>query len=668
MKSLFTILLFVVFVQNSFSQNIDSLINILDSTDEVEDVLVVIISYYENVSPQNTIDFSDTLLLLSQKSGNVKNQAFAFSKLGKGNFYLGNYVIAFDFWKQSLKIYEEIDDKSGIAEQYNNIGAYFYSISDFENSLQNYLQSLEIRHEIKDTSGIAYCLNNIGNIYYARNQRDLSLKTYLDALEYAKLTTDKKILSIVFNNIGAEYAFLENYDEALDFHFKAVELKKELNNEMSLAVTYMSIGSIYKAMKDYVKARNYYDIALDIFKTKNSKYYQAKILNQIAGLFNAQIMYDSAMSYLYSSLDISLEINSISLLEDNYWGLSEIYDSLNNSTKSLEFLQKYQAVHDTLFNEQSDKRIKDLQIKYETEKKEQENILLTNQIEIDKLQSERRRNLMYFFIAISVFLLTLSLVVFNRFTVKHKLSKLLTEKNIKLLESETNLKEAIDTKDKFFSIIAHDLKSPLSSLTLVSEMLNENLEEFTLKKMNYYINSIRQTSSGLFDLVENLLSWARSQSGKISINIQQINIIEIVNKLVGLLTINADKKNISIVNSIDKDTFVKADINLLTLILRNLLVNAIKFTNDGGKVTLSSFEKEKKVVISVKDSGIGMTKEDQEKLFRIDIDTKNIGNSAKKGTGLGLILCKEFIEKQNGEIWLESELGKGTSFYISLSS
>jgi signal transduction histidine kinase len=377
-------------------------------------------------------------------------------------------------------------------------------------------------------------------------------------------------------------------------------------------------------------------------------------------------LYDSALFYLNSSLEISLEINSLSLMEHNYQGLFSIYDTLGHSQKSLEYLKLYLAVHDTLFDSQSDKRIKDLQIKYETEKKEQENILLTNQIEIDKLQSERRRNLMYFFIAISIFLLTLAVVIFNRFTVKHKLSNLLTEKNTKLLESETNLKEAIDTKDKFFSIIAHDLKSPLSSLTLVSEMLNENLEDFTPEKMNYYINSISQTSSGLFDLVENLLSWARSQSGKITINIQKINIYEITSKLVGLLNVNADKKNILIENLIEKDTFVSADINLLTLILRNLLVNAIKFTNEGGKVTLSLIENKENVVISVKDTGIGMNKEDQEKLFRIDIDTKNIGNSAEKGTGLGLILCKEFIEKQNGKIWLESELGKGTTFSISL--
>ena len=654
------------FELNLFSQNIDSLLERLSSTDSAENVLLEIISYYENVSPQNTIDFSDTLLILANTSQNVKNQAFAISKLGKGNFYLGNYTQAFDFWKKALEKYTQIDDKTGIGEQYNNIGSYYYSIGDYENSLQNYLLSLEIRRELNDTLGIAKNLNNIGNVYYAKGQRNLSLETYLEALKYAEQSIDKNILSIVLNNIGAEYAYLEEFKRALAYHFQAVKLKKELKNDISLAITYMSIGSIYKHMQEYEMAYNYYDTTLIIFKSKNSKYYQAKVLNQIAGLFKAQKNIDSTLFYLNSSLIIAQEVNSLSLMAANYLGLSEIHDSLRNHQKSLNYLKLYLIAHDSLFNAQSDKRIKNLQIKYETEKKEQENHLLTNQIEIETLKSSKRRNLMYFFIAISVFLLTLAIVIFNRFTIKQKLSKLLTEKNTKLIESETNLKEAIYTKDKFFSIIAHDLKSPLSSLTLVSEMLNDNFDGFTPEKMNYYINSISQTSSGLFDLVENLLSWARSQSGKIEINIKKTNISEIIDKLVSLLKVNADKKNIFIENNVKNDTFALADINLLTLVLRNLFVNAIKFTNEGGKVVLSAQNIKNELFISVKDTGIGINSEDKDRLFRIDIDTKNIGNSAEKGTGLGLILCKEFVEKQGGKIWVESEIDKGSKFIFTL--
>ena len=659
--------MFVLFFSsNLFSQNIDSLLNVLKTTEQKQKVLVEIISYYENISPQKTIDFCDTLLLLANKSENTQNQAFALEKLGKGNFYLGNYVLAYDSWKKSLEKYIQIDDKAGIGKLYNNIGAYYYSIGDYENSLQNYLQSLKIRKELNDNIGIAKNLNNIGNIYYAQNQRDLSFETYLEALEYAKLSSDKKILSIVLNNIGAEYAFQQEYQKALDFHFQAVELKKELKSEISLAVTFMSIGSIYKPLEEYEKAREYYDLAFSIFKSKKSKYYQAKVLNQIAGLYKAQNNYDSTLFYLKSSLEISQNINSLVMLEANYLGLSAIYDSLRNFKKSSEYLKLYLSIHDSLFNSQSDRRIKDLQIKYETDKKEQENLILTKQIEIETLKGDRRQNMMFFFIAISLFLMILAIVIYSMFSVKQKLSKLLTEKNTKLLESETNLKEAVATKDKFFSIIAHDLRSPLSSLTLVSEMLNENSESFSSEKMKRYINSITQTSSGLFDLVENLLSWARSQSGKIGFNAQKVSAYEIVDKLVSLLTINANKKNIVIENLILKDIYIKADINLLTLILRNLLVNAVKFTNEGGKIIVASQNIENNIVISVQDNGIGMSKEDQEKLFRIDIDTKDIGNSAEKGTGLGLILCKEFIEKQNGKIWLESELGEGTTFFISL--
>lgn len=662
-KILLSILIFLsVFLVKS--QNIDSLVKILDNSDNTEEILVEIISYYENISPQNTVKYADTLLLIAKNDENI---AYAFSKLGKGNFYLGNYTIAFENWQKSLEKYTEIGSETGIAEQYNSIGAYYYSLGDYENGLKNYLQALEIRKKINDTLGIAYCLNNIGNVYYAKNQRDLSLKTYLEALEYAKLSSDKKISSIVLNNVGAEYAYLEDFEKALDYHFRAAELKKELKSDMSLAVTYMSIGSIYNEMEDFKNAREYYDIAYKTFIIKNSKYYQGKVLNQIAGTFRDQIIYDSALKYLNLSLEISEEINSMPLLEDNYWGFSVIYDSIGNSDKSLEFLKKYQAIHDTLFNEKSDKRIKDLQIKYETEKKEQENLILTNQIEIETLKSERRRNLMYFFVLISIMLLATALLIFNRFNVKQKLSKLLAEKNAKLLESEQNLLTEINTKDKFFSIIAHDLKSPLSSLTLVSEMLEDNLNDFTIEQLKYYINSISITTSGLFNLVENLLNWARSQAGRVVVSIQDVNVKEIVDRLLELFSLNASKKNIKMQNLLNEDDFAKADINLLTLILRNLIANALKFTDDGGEIIITSVKSDKNIIIKVQDSGIGICKEDQEKLFRIDVDTKEIGNSAEKGTGLGLILCKEFIEKMNGKIWVESEIGKGTIFNVQLT-
>ncbi len=666
MKRFLSIILILFLTEFGFSQNIDSLKNILDFNGLDENTLVEIIKYYEKISPQNTIAYSDTLLTLSNRSENVENQAFALSKLGKGNFYLGNYSDAFMYWKQSLEKYHEIGQKAGIGEQYNNIGAYYYSIGDYENAMQNYLSSLNIRKEINDTAGIAYALNNIGNIYYAKNQRDLSLQTYLEALKYAELSSDKKILSIVLNNVGSEYAFLEQYDTALQYQFRAVEIKKELNNKMSLAVTYMSIGSIYKYSKDYQNARKFYDMANAVFVQNNSKYYVAKSLNQIAGLFMAQQKFDSALVFLKNSLNISLEINSLSLIENNYFGLSSIFDTLGNSQKALDYLKLYLDVHDSIYDAQSDKRIKDLQIKYETEKKEQENILLKNQIEIDTLQSQRRKNLMYFFIAVSLFLLILALVVFNRYTVKQKLSKLLSEQNTKLLESEANLRDAIYTKDKFFSIIAHDLKSPLSALTLVSEMLNDNLGTINQQKLTHYINSISQTSSGLFDLVNNLLSWARSQSGNITINLQKINVADIVDKLIDLLKTNIEKKNIIIKNNVSDSVFVSADINYLTLVLRNLLINAIKFTDSNGEIIIGVQRIDNETVISVQDSGIGMSKNDQEKLFRIDIDTKSIGNSTEKGTGLGLILCKEFVEKMDGEIWLESELNKGTTFFVKL--
>ena len=222
------------------------------------------------------------------------------------------------------------------------------------------------------------------------------------------------------------------------------------------------------------------------------------------------------------------------------------------------------------------------------------------------------------------------------------------------------------TKDKFFSIIAHDLRSPLSSLSLVTEVLDQNLEELDKEKTLYLISSISKAANNLLELVENLLNWARTQTGKITFEPEDVNISQIIKQNISLLKLNADKKEIRITNNIATNIFVLADINLITTVIRNLLSNAIKFTDQKGSIKIDISEIENYYKISISDTGIGISEDNLKKLFRIDIDTRQIGDSAEKGTGLGLILCKEFIEKNKGTINVESEIGIGTTFSFTV--
>lgn len=238
--------------------------------------------------------------------------------------------------------------------------------------------------------------------------------------------------------------------------------------------------------------------------------------------------------------------------------------------------------------------------------------------------------------------------------------------HLKMQQQKRNLKELNATKDKFFSIIAHDLRSPLNQLLGLSEILQKEIESERINDVIMLANLINDSAKSGRLLLENLLEWSRSQTGSININPEVLDLLKITNEVVMLYENNAKQKNIIIKLKIKKSKTAFADGNMLKTILRNLLSNSIKFTNAGGKINLEVNSANGMVIYSVSDNGIGIGDDDIDKLFRIDVNPKTIGRSKEKGTGLGLILCKEFVEMNAGKIWVESEFGKGSTFKFSL--
>lgn len=243
----------------------------------------------------------------------------------------------------------------------------------------------------------------------------------------------------------------------------------------------------------------------------------------------------------------------------------------------------------------------------------------------------------------------------------------LEEFNQLLLKSQKKLKETNKTKDKFFNIIAHDLKGPFTSFITITDILTKDPESLSEEKKNHFLQSLNGSALTLESLLENLLQWARAQSGTLEVKTRCVKLDDMVRQIIKLQEMNAQSNKIEILNRMEENIQVKADPNLLHTVLRNLMSNAVKFTGQGGKVILSSQSISKKFIeISIQDTGIGIAEEDLHKLFRIDVSTKTIGESTKKGTGFGLILVKEFVEKQGGTIDVSSQLGIGSVFKFTL--
>jgi len=247
-----------------------------------------------------------------------------------------------------------------------------------------------------------------------------------------------------------------------------------------------------------------------------------------------------------------------------------------------------------------------------------------------------------------------------RYAMEHKKAQL------QLKESETELRKSNATKDKFFSIIAHDLRSPFTALLSLSDILLKHYNDLDDDTKKEYIGMIKDSSENTFKLIENLLQWSRIQRGTIEINPTSFNICDLVNRTTGLLKQSADNKNIEISSCLNQEIQAFADVNMIDTVIRNLIMNAIKFTQPGGKIGIDGYLSGSKLYLSVSDTGVGMNQKTIEKLFKVEENKSTAGTAGELGTGLGLILCKEFITINKGDIFVESEPGKGSKFTVVL--
>ena len=240
--------------------------------------------------------------------------------------------------------------------------------------------------------------------------------------------------------------------------------------------------------------------------------------------------------------------------------------------------------------------------------------------------------------------------------------------HLKLRHTQQRLRESNASKDKFFSIIAHDLRSPFTALVGMSQYLAKGIDHIDPETAKEFLEGMHKSSKNAFNLLENLLEWSRIQTGRLPMNPQMVDVGEILEDNLSLLQVNIESKDISIENHLNESEEVWADENAVHTVLRNLLSNAIKFTPKGGTISIYSQGLKDKVAITVKDTGVGMDQEPLDKLFRIDHRNTTRGTDKEKGSGLGLILCKEFVERNHGSLSVESKKGAGSMFSFILPS
>ena len=586
---------------------------------------------------------------------------------------LGDYKNSIKYLMLSLEIVKNLDNKDVLASVYNSLGNIYSEISSYEEALDYYLRALDIFKEINQRDGISMVYNNLGIIYQNLNETDKALEYYQKTLQMDIESDYKKGQATALNNIGTVYDNKGDREKALDYYNQALELNKELEIADGIATALNNIGLICLDLGNYEKAYTNLMESIEISKELNDIYSLSNNYNNLANLFLCQKKYSQTQNYLELASELAKKINAKEFMLESYDLYTKLYTEQNNYKKALEYYKLYSDMNDSVVTAQNSRRLAEVKVKFDTDYIESENKILKKDNEIHLLELDRQKNIMKYWIAFSILILVLAILSFNQFRLKKKTNNLLKNKNDqlrdankKLIDSELNLKELNATKDKFFSIIAHDLKNPFQSLLGFSEILYDRRDQLKREEIFEYSRLIYESSQSLYSLLGNLLQWAKTQLGNTKLSPKNINIYESLNDILDLFNLTALNKNINIINLIEKDTYAFVDKHVASSVFSNLISNAIKFTNQGGEIKISCKESNNRLTISVLDNGNGISEENVNKLFRIDQNYSTKGTENESGTGLGLILCKELITQSNGEIYVESTLGKGSNFQFVL--
>jgi len=258
--------------------------------------------------------------------------------------------------------------------------------------------------------------------------------------------------------------------------------------------------------------------------------------------------------------------------------------------------------------------------------------------------------------------LIISVMMFLGMTMIRKYFKSILKVRDEIYIDQQELEKMNNSKDRLFAIISHDLKNPFNTILNFSHLLLRNYKQPIPEKAYDFIKRIHKSARGGYTLLENLLQWSRFQTGTIDLKLCKLNLNLLVEQNILYLEENVNAKHISIINELDKHLLIVADENMICTVIRNLLSNAIKFTPMDGKITISKQIRENDVVLNIADTGVGMTPEEVQKLFKLETNASKPGTDNEQGSGLGLVICREFIRQNNGKIWVESEEGKGSTF------
>ena len=675
MKQLITLtaFLFTIFSCLSQTKEQDSLVmqfafQKLDST-KVDTSIQLIKSFY------NTKDFQKALGYIAQteklSTSLQYHSATAEIKYYKALIYSqrDDYFNALDNYNASLRLFSQMQDSLGIAKVNNSLGLIEIKRGNYGKGLRYSLTAIEIFERKNLRSELSSAYNNLSEAYFNTNQVDKSLEFNLKALQIREQLRDSSGIKTSTKNIAILYSMRKEHRKAIEYYEKLLnflDVSKE-SDQIIRGDVLPRIGDQYLQFNDYEKSAAYLLEGLRLNRRTNNKLGILKSLNSLANLNFKQRKVRLAEVQLNEAYALTNQVKNDEQLLKNY-KLRVAIDSTNGNFKSaFKWQADYHALKNKLDEEKATPFVFDeepIDISQPTDTTTDDSVFAVDTKNLKQLK------LIAYALggALLVALVAFIVMFINNRNTKEEFEELeQTNKQYKLqndsiLEQTRHLEEMNQVKDRLFSIVSHDLKDSITGVKAFLDLLKE--DSISQEEFDELIPELSENADNAAALLMNLLNWSKSQMQNLEPKPELFNIQEVFADKMNLIEKKVNEKQIILLDESIKD-FVYADKSMIEIVIQNLLANAVKFSRVGDVITVSNRERNGNVLICIEDTGVGISKENQEKLFKNSGFTTR-GTGHEKGTGLGLSICKQMVELNYGKIWVESEPNLGSKFFVEL--
>jgi signal transduction histidine kinase len=598
-------------------------------------------------------------LRLSERNGHYKFGQLCYW-MGESLLSHARYDSAGQFYQKSIPYLEKEQDEAILGRAYIGAGYVLNFQTRFTEALAFDLKAEKIFRKLNDQRMLARSLKRIGDdVYYHDDSRaQEALPYYQESIAISQAEKDTLNSIRALNAIVSIYTETQEYARADAAMADAIRLGELIKCYRCLAISYSQWGINDHKQGKFESAIAKYKKEFEMNKRLGADYDQFFVFQNIAEALIGLKRYDEALTYSEQSLKIAQSDVSWKHHYDAYKARYQALKGKGDAAGALLAYEKQMQFRDSLFSEEKEKILGGLRTTYDLERKELQIADLEKQNIINELEATTARQWQ---IGLIVFLVLLSVVVAvlnNRYRLKQRTAKVLDEKN-------SELQKLNGFKDRMFAVISHDLRNPVNAFSMLMESLHQNVQHATKEELQEFLQSTLQSARDLQSLLNNLLEWALVQIGRLPYQPQAIKLSEVISESSSHVELMADQKKIKIANETNGE-IIFADKAMITIVVRNILSNAIKFSEVSSCVNISVKESANTIKMAIRDQGMGMMPEELNKLFKQEESTQNIGNSLEKGAGIGLLLCKDLMDKNNGKISVESVQGEGSVFYLEL--